>query len=383
MTHSSSSVNFHPSPSTVVWTVATTTVATTLLCHGAVLGSSRAIAQSPTGFNLDSRTIPDPISNDNPVATPDGLDFSLVAVEPTSEGTGSVVAPGFPRASLTSSPPTSAPLNSLSFDLAPTTPAPNPAPNLVPNPAPSTVPVLPEGLSASLAHVFEGDTNSLVAIAIGSAEGTRTPDGGKTWAFQGHTDPGNGVWNLGTFSWQHGANSPEEADQKQLARLKKQAVQLHQQAIALGVPWGLAEQLNALDLANQSPSAALNPGGYIERLKQAHDEGLRGFEAILWARTWSYRHPDGTRWNAPGLGNTHHGIRTDQKRRMTAIEQAIAAYSTPTPPPPAIARPLESQSASVPLNYPEPEASSNRFPPPLPPQLREAAIINQLFITDV
>ncbi|HTL88397.1 MAG TPA: hypothetical protein VL134_03290 [Leptolyngbya sp.] len=37
------------------------------------------------------------------------------------------------------------------------------------------VAVLPDDL-------FEGGSNSLVAKAIGSAEGTRTPDGGKTWA---------------------------------------------------------------------------------------------------------------------------------------------------------------------------------------------------------
>ena len=187
-------------------------------------------------------------------------------------------------------------------------------------PSPSTPNSAP---ALSLNELFDGNSDSLVARAIGSAEGTRTPDGGKTWAYQGHTDPGNGVWNLGTFSWQHGANSPEEADRKQLTRLRRQAIALTQQAEELGVPWGLKEQLNALDLANQSPSAALNPGGYIERLKQAHDQGLRSSEAILWARTWSYRHPSGTRWNAPGLGNTHHSIRADQKRRQTAIAQAI------------------------------------------------------------
>ncbi|NET49634.1 MAG: hypothetical protein F6K09_13120 [Merismopedia sp. SIO2A8] len=200
----------------------------------------------------------------------------------------------------------------------------------------STAPISPTGPSllssstSSLSSLFTGDSSSLVAIAIGCAEGTRTPDGGKTWAFKGHTDPGNGVWNLGTFSWQHGATSPEEADRKQLARLQRQAKQLNQQAIALGVPWGLVEQLNALDLANQSPSAALNPGGYLERLHQAHKDGLRGYDAILWARTWSYRHPDGNRWNAPGLGNTHHGIRTDQKRRMDAIQDAIAHFPANT-----------------------------------------------------
>ena len=174
--------------------------------------------------------------------------------------------------------------------------------------------------------LFSGNSDSLVARAIGCAEGTRSPDGGKTWAYNGHTDPGNGVWNMGTFSWQHGASSPEEADRKQLTRLRKQALVLTRKAEAAGIPWGLEEQLNAFDLANQSPSAALNPGGYIDRLKEAQEEGLTGPDAILWARTWSYRHSSGTRWNAPGLGNTHYGIRTDQKRRQDAIKEAIAHF---------------------------------------------------------
>lgn len=192
---------------------------------------------------------------------------------------------------------------------------------VVPFPSGEPRPALP------LDILFSGHSDSLVARAIGGAEGTRSPDGGKTWAYKGHTDPGNGVWNLGTFSWQHGASSPEEADRKQLARLRKQAIALNQKAAEAGIPWGLEEQLNALDLANQSPSAALNPGGYIDRLKEAQAEGLKGSDAILWARTWSYRHPSGTRWNAPGLGNTHQGIRTDQKRRQDAIKAAIAHFS--------------------------------------------------------
>ncbi|OLP18842.1 hypothetical protein BST81_07950, partial [Leptolyngbya sp. 'hensonii'] len=71
--------------------------------------------------------------------------------------------------------------------------------------------------------LFQGGSFSLVAKAVGAAEGTRTPDGGRTWAYYGHRDPGNGVWNLGSFSYQHGADSPAEADVKQLRRLTGQA----------------------------------------------------------------------------------------------------------------------------------------------------------------
>jgi hypothetical protein len=82
------------------------------------------------------------------------------------------------------------------------------------------------------ARLFEGGSDSLVARAVGSAEGTRTPEGHRNPAYYGHVDPGNGVWNLGSFSYQHGASSPEEADAKQLARLRQQAQVLQQKAIA-------------------------------------------------------------------------------------------------------------------------------------------------------
>ncbi len=59
-------------------------------------------------------------------------------------------------------------------------------------------------------------SDDLLKRAIGRAEGTRDANGNPTQAFFGHTDPG---WqgrcpNIGSFSFQHCANSPEEADQR-------------------------------------------------------------------------------------------------------------------------------------------------------------------------
>jgi hypothetical protein len=184
-------------------------------------------------------------------------------------------------------------------------------------------------LAQSLESIFWNGSNSLVAVAIGAAEGTRTPWGDRTPAYNGHTDPGNGAWNLGSFSYQHGASSPEEADRLQLARLQRQAVDLERQAVALGMTLTLEEKLNGLDLANQSPEAALAPGGYIDRLREAHDAGLRGSDAILHARTTAYRDPLTQRWNAPGLGNTRSSIEADQQRRMQAIALTMESYRQP------------------------------------------------------
>jgi hypothetical protein len=180
--------------------------------------------------------------------------------------------------------------------------------------------------TASHPDLFAGGSDSLVAKAVGSAEGTRTPEGHRTPAYAGHVDPGNGVWNLGSFSYQHGASSPEAADAKQLRRLQTQAATLQAQANAKGIALTLAATLNGIDLANQSPRAALSRGGYIDRLDQAYDMGLQGAEAVLWARTRAFLDPDTDRWNAPGLGNTVHSITADQARRQQAIDRAIAAH---------------------------------------------------------
>lgn len=177
---------------------------------------------------------------------------------------------------------------------------------------------------APVGSIFNGGPNSLVARAVGSAEGTRRPDGGKNPAYYGHQDPGNAKWNLGSFSYQHAARSPEDADQRQLSRLQTQDQMLQQKAASQGLQLTPEERMNGLDLANQAPLAALDRGGYIDRLKEARDRGLRGQAAILVARVNSYREPSTNLWDAPGLGNNEASIRHDQARRIDAVEDAMA-----------------------------------------------------------
>ena len=204
----------------------------------------------------------------------------------------------------------------------------------IPNGKRSTDPFLtqpnpvPQAPSSSLVgSIFNGGPNSLVARAVGSAEGTRRPDGGKNPAYYGHQDPGNAKWNLGSFSYQHSARSPEDADQRQLSRLQTQDQMLQQKAANRGLKLTPEERMNGLDLANQAPLAALDRGGYIDRLREARDRGLRGQAAILVARVNSYREPSTNLWDAPGLGNNEASIRHDQARRMDAVEDAMAIAS--------------------------------------------------------
>lgn len=187
--------------------------------------------------------------------------------------------------------------------------------------------VPPPPLPTEISDLFAGGVNSLVARAVGTAEGTRTPDGQKTFAYYGHPDPGNQAWNQGTFSYQHAARSPEEADAKQLERLKGQTEELYRLASSQGLQLSAEEVLNAIDLANQAPAAALDRG-YIDWLAQAKTIGLPENEAILWARTRAFLDPDTGLWNAPGLGNSVQTITHDQARRQRAIAQVLALKVT-------------------------------------------------------
>ncbi|NEQ53086.1 MAG: hypothetical protein F6K11_23595 [Leptolyngbya sp. SIO3F4] len=176
-----------------------------------------------------------------------------------------------------------------------------------------------------LTKLFKGDSKSLVAKAVGSAEGTRTPKGEYTSAYYGHVDPGNGVWNLGSFSYQHGAASPEDADRKQLKRLERQALALRHQAKAKQIKLTLLEELNGIDLANQAPLAALDRG-YIDWLYEAKQMPMNDMERIRWARTRAFINPDTGYFDAPGLGNQLDSIYWDQSRRLGQIEKVLGLH---------------------------------------------------------
>jgi len=184
--------------------------------------------------------------------------------------------------------------------------------------------------------LFEGGSESLVARTVGAAEGTRTADGGKTQNYHGHVDPGNGVWNRGTFSYQFGNTenlSADEADRRQLAKIKRiyESVMLPKAEQHGVAPLSIEEEINGIDLINQAPLTVTEEGGYIERLAEAKQKGLMGEEAILNARIWSFWDNSRGGWDAPGLRayddiSKEESIRRDQDRRMGMIAKALAAY---------------------------------------------------------
>jgi len=207
------------------------------------------------------------------------------------------------------------------------------SPASVPGPSAEPVPVGDRRTE----RLYAGGSDSLVARTVGAAEGTRTPNGGKTALYEGHVDPGNGVWNRGTFSYQFGNSenlSPDEADRRQLAKIQRihETVLLAKAAQYNLAPLSLAEEINGIDLINQAPLAVTEAGGYIERLAEAKQKkGLSGDGAILEARVWAFWDGDRGGWDAPGLRayddiSKEASIRHDQDRRMGMINQALAAY---------------------------------------------------------
>ena len=285
-----------------------------------VYGGGQALALSDRN-TPDQRPLPAP----PPIKTP--------VTAPSKQPASTFSAATSPSQTTTPSPLSAEPIDEilLGFDL-------EVPPQIIPTtsmvtPQPAQEAVATIDTAEVVTRLFEGGTESLVARAVGSAEGTRTPEGHKTPAYFGHVDPGNGVWNLGTFSYQHQAKTPEEADARQLNRLRSQTLSLKQKAQANGVNLSLEELLNGIDLANQAPMAALDRGGYVEWLVEAHKLGITGPDAIVWARTRSFLDPDTQRWNAPGLGNNIHTISRDQSRRANAIARAMTVKTLPSLPP--------------------------------------------------
>lgn len=160
-----------------------------------------------------------------------------------------------------------------------------------------------------------GLSDELLKCAIGSAEGTVNDDCSPNTHYWGHVDPGNGAANLGAFSYQHGASSPQEADQKQIQRLRNAEQEIQAQARA---KWGRslskAALVSALDLWNQAPLAGQDFVKHLPTPDPTEQE-------IIEARAQSFVGPNGL--DAPGLGNNISRVKADQERRTKEVMEVI------------------------------------------------------------
>jgi uncharacterized protein (TIGR02594 family) len=210
-------------------------------------------------------------------------------------------------------------------------------------------------------------SNALAAIVIGSAEGTRRPDGSTTAAFGGHTDPGNAVHNRGSFSYQHTASSPADADRRQLTTLQGRLPTYEAAATRAGLDPNNARLASAyLDLYNQSPSAAgrfLNQLGTLrgQPLDAAHITNLRVNSYVDASTGNRFQLASGGQagsgfvniarnqlGHAPTEAQVQAVIRADQQRRTNAVESALSRQGvlTGTATPTAAATPTAPAAAS-------------------------------------
>ncbi len=224
-------------------------------------------------------------------------------------------------------------------------------------PTPGATPIRPtDGTTATgqinLRSFFDpaNASNSPAAIVIGNAEGTRTPSGGTTRAYAGHTDPGNGAANRGSFSLQGAASrTPEQADRIQLARLSERIPTFEAAARRAGLDPTNAKLATAyFDLYNQSPMAAAR---FLNQLDYAKQNGISTasmselrFRSFVDVNTGA-RFPGAgggfAKIAADNLGRrpseaeVQNVIRADQTRRETAMARAMTTQGIgaggPTP----------------------------------------------------
>lgn len=196
----------------------------------------------------------------------------------------------------------------------------------------SLQPLFKQGIGTSLAELqMQGiqlfaTSNSLGAIAIGVAEGTRTPEGRKTSSWKHHSDPGNGATNQGTFSWQLGAATPEEADLKGLARIQEEAIPyLIQAAEQEQMNFDIELLLQGADLWNQAPEAGAT---FVQNLKECLEATQTIDEAVLCARVESFYNPKTGELDASGFDHDRDRLEDDQRRRMQAIKTVLKLNRT-------------------------------------------------------
>ncbi|WP_228565413.1 LysM peptidoglycan-binding domain-containing protein [Myxococcus sp. AB036A] len=235
----------------------------------------------------------------------------------------------------------------------------------------------------------QGGSNSESAIVVGTSEGNRTPNGGFTASYGGHTDPGNAKHNRGSFSYQGGgANSPSHADEIWNRELGRVTPQYQRAAERAGLdPNNALLASTFYDLHTQSPRAAQN---FLKRELPRLAQDPRGVtpEALVDARVNAYRTDNG-QISASGFDHNEQRLRADQTRRETALVRALDARGyrdgggavenapIPRPRPENLTSGTTALPAEVPIPRPRPEnlQASNTTGGATPTDLNDTAEI--------
>lgn len=206
---------------------------------------------------------------------------------------------------------------------------------------------------------YSGNINNLFAnnssvgvLAICAAEGNCQIDGSKTSLYYSHIDPGNQRKNRGWCSDQgRGGTNLVNADAGCLARTRSRIPRLVRklQNASINPEKNVEAFINNLDQWNQASPRVSD--AFPKKYADALNKGLKGKEAILWARVEAFRRKSGELEagnSRVGLfsicanpRNTYYTTRLqqystfserwrwncialDQRRRLNAINQVLA-----------------------------------------------------------
>ena len=183
------------------------------------------------------------------------------------------------------------------------------------------LPQLSAGTPVRRAPIAISSRNHPFFVAIGIAEGTRTPSGGNTKAYYGHTDIGDGNFNRGTVSGGRNGGSPQQVDREWMGTLTSVAATMAPVLQRLGLRpdsqgWNRV-MFNILDLRVQAAPAAVRD--FVGKLPRVMDQGLT-IEAIAKARADSFFNPQTGRLEASGFGNNYSRLFADQRSRAGAYD---------------------------------------------------------------
>jgi hypothetical protein len=173
-----------------------------------------------------------------------------------------------------------------------------------------------------LLKLLEGGVDSPVAICVGTSEGTRTPDGRKTAAWAGHVDPGNGAQNQGSFSYQHSAASPKDADLQQIKKLRDILLPKFLRILPR-LKTRTTNEIKILflcvsDCFTQSEAACTAKGGFLDQIS-ANGNYPPTIDLVTDWRVQSYYDPTTGELDAPGFSNSVERLYRDQHRRTEAV----------------------------------------------------------------
>lgn len=156
--------------------------------------------------------------------------------------------------------------------------------------------------------------------AVGYAEGNLTLNGNPKPSYYGHTDYGNGKTNIGAYSYQGKAKSPQEADELWTNHLIER-LSIPLSKILVKNNYSIFILLNVCDLYTQAPLAVTDTGGLLEQISGVSSISEKD---MIEYRVASFYDPVSKKIMAAGFGNNPNRLRQDQQRRVRCIIEYLA-----------------------------------------------------------